>query len=335
MFGMRRRDFITLLGGAAVAWPLAVRSQQPGKVLRIGFLFTGSLESPEGRLSIDALRQGLHQHGYIEGQNIVIEYRAAEGRFDRLPALASELVQLKVDVILATATPAGRATQQATTTIPTVVTAMGDPVQDGLVASLARPGGNITGTTFLGPELVPKRLALLKEGLPTLSRVGVLWHPDAFGETTVRNLVAEVTQAAEALSLQPNLAAARNPDEIDGAFARIIAERAQAVFVFPSSMLFSQRRRIVELITKHALPATFPAREYAQLGGLMAYGASITELWRRSAFYVDRIFKGAKPSDLPVEQPTKFELVINLKTARALGLQVPPTLIALADEVIE
>src|SRR6516225_4621157 len=165
---MKRREFITLLGGAA-AWPLAARAQQTGKVLRIGFLFTGSLESPEGRLSIDALRQGLHQHGYIEGQNIVVEYRAAEGRFDRLPALASELVQLKVDVILATATPAGRATQRATTTIPIVVTAMGDPVQDGLVASLARPGGNITGTTFLGPELVPKRLALLKEGLPTLS----------------------------------------------------------------------------------------------------------------------------------------------------------------------
>jgi ABC-type uncharacterized transport system substrate-binding protein len=212
---------------------------------------------------------------------------------------------------------------------------MGDPVQDGLVASLARPGGNITGTTFLGPELVPKRLALLKEGLPTLSRVGVLWHPGAFGEATIRNLVAEVTQAAKALSLQPHLAAARNPDEIDGAFARIIAERAQAVFVFPSSMLFSQRRRVVELIAQRALPATFPAREYAQLGGLMAYGASITELWQRSAFYVDRIFKGASPSELPVEQPTKFELVINLKTARALGLEVSPMLLARADEVIE
>src|SRR5262245_9764314 len=228
---MRRREFITLLGGAAAAWPLAARAQQTGKVLRIGFLFTGSLESPEGRLSIDALRQGLHQHGYIEDQNIVVEYRAAEGRFDRLPALASELVQLKVDVILATATPAGRATQRATTTIPIVVTAMGDPVQDGLVASIARPGGNITGTTFLGPELVPKRLALLKEGLPTLSHVGILWHPGAFGEATIRNLVAEVTQAAKALSLQPHLAATRNPDEIDGAFASIIAERAQAVFV--------------------------------------------------------------------------------------------------------
>jgi len=332
---IERRKFLAALGGAAAAWPLAARAQQTGKVLRIGFLFTGSLESPEGRLSIDALRQGLHQHGYIEGQNIVVEYRAAEGRFDRLPALASELVQLKVDVILATATPAGRATQRATTTIPIVVTAMGDPVQDGLVASIARPGGNITGTTFLGPELVPKRLALLKEGLPTLSRVGVLWHPGAFGEATIRNLVAEVTQAAKALSLQPHLAAARNPDEIDGAFASIIAERAQAVFVFPSSMLFSQRKRVVELITKHALPATFPAREYAQLGGLMAYGASITELWRRSAFYVDRIFKGAKPAELPVEQPTKFELVINLKTAKALGLEVPPTLLARADEVIE
>jgi putative tryptophan/tyrosine transport system substrate-binding protein len=331
---MRRREFISLVGAVAM-WPLAVRAQEPGKALRIGFLFTGSLESPEGRMSVDALRQGLHEHGYIEGQNIVVEYRAAEGRFDRLPALASELVQLKVDLILATATPAGRATQQVTTTIPIVVTAMGDPVHDGLVASLARPGGNITGTTFLGPELVPKRLTLLKEGLPTVSRVGVLWDPGAFGEATIRNLVAEVTQAAEVLSLQPHLVAARKPDEIDGAFDSIIAERAQAVFVFPSSMLFSQRRRVVELITRHALPATFPAREYAQLGGLMAYGANITELWRRSAFYVERIFKGTKPSELPVEQPTKFELVINLKTARALGLDVPPPLLARADEVIE
>ena len=191
------------------------------------------------------------------------------------------------------------------------------------------------GIPFLGPELVPKRLALLKEGLPTLSRVGVLWHPGAFGETTIRNLVAEVTQAAKTLSLQPDLAAARNPDEIDGAFARIIAERAQAVFVFPSSMLFSQRRRVVELITKHALPATFPAGEYAQLGGLMAYGASITELWRRSSFYVDRIFKGAKPSELPVEQPMTFEFVVNMKTARALGITFPPDILLQVTEAIE
>jgi ABC-type uncharacterized transport system substrate-binding protein len=332
---VKRRTFITLLSGAAAAWPLAVRAQQPAKVARIGFLFTGSLESPEGRLSIDALRQGFHQHGCIEGQNIVIEYRAADGRFDRLAGLASELVQLKVDLIVATATPAGRAAQQATTTIPIVVTAMGDPVQDGLIASLARPGGNITGTTFLGPELVPKRLALLKEGLPTLSRIGVLWHPGAFSEATVRNLMAEVTEATKALSLQPQLAEARSPDEVEDAFARMIAQRAQALFVFPSSMLFSQRRRIVELTTKHALPATFPAREYVQLGGLMAYGASITELWRRSAAYVDRILKGANPSELPVEQPTRFELVFNLRTAKALGLEIPPTLLARADEVIE
>jgi putative ABC transport system substrate-binding protein len=332
---VNRREFISLIGSAAAAWPLAARAQQPAKVARIGFLFTGSLESPEGRLSIDALRQGFHQHGYIEGQNIVIEYRAADGRFDRLAGLASELVQLKVDLIVATATPAGRAAQQATTTIPIVVTAMGDPVQDGLIASLARPGGNITGTTFLGPELVPKRLALLKEGLPTLSRIGVLWHPGAFSEATVRNLMAEVTEATKALSLQPQLAEARSPDEVEDAFARMIAQRAQALFVFPSSMLFSQRRRIVELTTKHALPATFPAREYVQLGGLMAYGASITELWRRSAAYVDRILKGANPSELPVEQPTRFELVFNLRTAKALGLEIPPTLLARADEVIE
>jgi ABC-type uncharacterized transport system substrate-binding protein len=199
----------------------------------------------------------------------------------------------------------------------------------------AKAIGLITDTTFLGPELVPKRLALLKEGLPKLSRIGVLWHPGAFSEATVRNLLVEVREAAKALSLQPQLAEARSPDEVDGAFARMIAERAQAVFVFPSSMLFSQRRRIVELTTKHALPSTFPAREYAQLGGLMAYGASITDLWRRSAAYVDRIFKGAKPSELPVEQPTRFELVLNLKTAKALGLEISPTLLARADEVIE
>jgi ABC-type uncharacterized transport system substrate-binding protein len=335
MLRIRRREFITLLGGAAAAWPLAARAERPAKVARIGLLLTSSLESPEGRLSVDALRQGLHQYGYIEGQNIIIEYRAADGRFDRLAGLASELAELKLDLIVVTATPGARAAQQATNTIPIVVTAMGDPVQDGLVVSLARPGGNITGTTFLGPELVPKRLALLKEGLPKLSRIGVLWHPGAFSERTVRDMLREVTEAGKALSVQCQLVEVRGPDEVDGAFAGMITERAQALLLFPSAMLFSQRKRIVELTAKHGLPAMFPAREFAQMGGLMAYGASITELWRRSATYVDKILKGAKPFELPVEQPTRFELVINLKTAKALALEISPTLLARADEVIE
>ena len=323
-----------MLWGAPAAWPLAARAQT-AKVARIGYLITGALESPETRMNRDAFRLGLTELGYIEGRNIVIEYRAADGKIERLPGLATELVGLKVDLIVALATPAGRAAQQATTTIPIVVTAMGDPVRDGLVASLARPGGNITGTTFLGPELVPKRLSFLRELLPTISRVAVLWHPGAFSEPTIREMLNEVAQAARTLGVQLQLVEVRSADDFDHAFTTMVGARAEALFQFPSTLFFNERRRIVDLAARHRLPAMFNAREFVQLGGLIAYGANLAELNRRAAAYVDKILKGAKPFDLPIEQPTKFELFINLKTAKALGLAVPDRLLVGADEVIE
>jgi ABC-type uncharacterized transport system substrate-binding protein len=332
---LKRRELITLLGGVAAAWPLTASGQPNAKPVRIGCLVTGDIKSAEQQGSIDAFRQGLHELGYVEGQNILIEYRAAGGRIERLPGLAAELVALKVDLIVALATPAGRAAQQATDTIPIIVTAMGDPVRDRLVASLARPGANVTGTTFLGPELVPKRLALLKEALPTVSRVAGLWHPGAFSESTMSDMLKQAADAADALALQLQLVEARSPEQLDHAFATIDGTRAEALFPFPSPMLFTERRRIVDLAAMHRLPAMYNSREFVALGGLIGYGASITGLNRRAAFYVDKILKGAKPSDLPVEQPTKFELFINLKTAKTLGLTVPPTLLATADEVIE
>ncbi len=332
---MKRREFITLLGGAAMSWPLAARAQQAPKIARIGYLVIGSLESPEARNSLEAFREGLYELGYIQGQNIVIEYRAADGKIERLPALAAELARLRLDLIVAAATPAGLAAQQVFTTTPIVVAAMGDPVRDGLVASLARPGGNITGTTFLGPELVPKRLALLREVLPKISRVAVLWHPGAFGERTTKNMLNEIAEVAGILGMQLQLVEVRQPNELDHAFSTMARERAEALFQFPSAMLFSERRRIVELAAMHRLPSMFNGREFVQLGGLIAYGVSLSDLGRRSATYVDKILKGAKPSDLPVEQPTKFELFINLKTAKTLGVEIPATVLARADEVIE
>src|SRR6476620_4816143 len=298
-------------------------------------LVVGSLESPEGRNALDAFRQALSELGYIEGQNIIIEYRAAAGKIDRLPTLATELALLKVDIIVAGATPAGLAAQQATTTTPIVVTAMGDPVRDGLVASLARPGGNITGTAFLGPELVPKRLALLREVLPKISRIAALWQPGAFTELTTADMMREAAEAAKALKLQLELFEVRNPDQFDRAFSDMTNARSEAMFMFPSTMLFGERRRIVELAAMHRLPAMYNARESVQVGGLIGYGASLAVLSRRAATYVDRILKGAKPADLPVELPTSFELTINLKTARVLGLDVPLFLQQRADEVIE
>ena len=331
---MQRRDFIMALGLAAV-WPLAVQAQQPKKVPRIGFLTTGSLELPETRVALNAFRQGLRELGYFEGQNIVIEVRAADSKIERFPALASELVGLKVDVIVASNSLSGRAAQQATTTIPIVVPVMGDPVGDGLVASLARPGGNITGLTFLGPQLVPKRLALLKEVLPSASQVAALWHPRALGERTMNDMMKETKAAALTLGLHLRFVAVQGPDELNQAFSTIAAERTDAVMVFPSPMLFTERRRIVDLAGKLRLPLISMGKEFVELGALMSYGADITDFVRRGATYVDKILKGAKPADLPVEQPTKFELFINLKTAKELGIEIPATLLARADEVIE
>ncbi len=307
-----RRAFIGTLA-CVLAAPLAAQAQQPGRVPRIGWLLTGSLEAPETRALLGAFRQGARELGYVEGQNIVVEYRAAEARLDRFPALASDLVRLKVDLIVAGSTAAARAAQQATTTIPIVAPTMGDPIGDGFVASLARPGGNITGLTFLGPELAPKRLELLKEALPKMSRLA----------------------AARTLGVQLHLVGVRSPDEIDRAFSTMARQRPDAFVMFPSVMFFIERRRVIDLAQKHRLPSIYVAREFVEPGGLISYGASIADLFRRTATYVDKILKGAKPADLPVEQPTKFELVINLKTAKALGLTLSPSLLARADEVIQ
>ena len=321
--------------GLLLAAPFAAGAQQPARVARIGWLLTGSLESPETRLLRDAFREGLRERGYVEGQNIVIEYRSADGKIERFPGLASELVRLKVDVIVAANSPAARAAQQATTTIPVVVPVMADPVGDGLVASLAQPRGNITGLAFLGPELVPKRLELLKEAVPKVSRVAALWHAGGYSEPTTRDMVKRTEAAARTLGVQLQLVGVRGPDELDRAFSTMTRERADALIVFPSPMLFNERRRIVDLALQHRLASISVGSQFVELGGLIAYGPSIPDLVRRAATYVDKILKGAKPADLPVEQPTKFELAINLKTAKALGLKIPESLLLRADEVIQ
>ncbi|MCK1541836.1 ABC transporter substrate-binding protein [Bradyrhizobium sp. 179] len=331
---MKRRKALGVIGGAA-AWPLTVLAQQPKHVPRIGFLVTGSIESPEARASLKAFGRGLREYGYIDGQNVLVEVRAADLKVEQFPALASELVRLNVDLIVASNSLAARAAQQATTTIPIVVPVMGDPVGDGLVASLARPGGNITGLTFLGPQLVPKRLALLKEALPTISQVAALWHPGAYGERTMNDMMNEAEAAALALGVHLRLVAVRVPDDLDRAFSKVAEQRADALLIFPSPMLFNQRKRIVDLAAENRLPLMAMGKEFVQLGGFMSYGADITDFNRLCVAYVDKILKGAKPAELPVEQPTNFALFINLKTAKTLGVEIPPSLLARADEVIE
>jgi putative ABC transport system substrate-binding protein len=327
---MKRRDFISLLGGAAGATlplrPLA--AQQPGKVPRIGYLFPGSASTRD-----EAFRQGLREVGYVEGRNIVIEYRFAEGKFDQLPDLAAELVNLEVDVIVAAVTQASLAAKGATRTIPIVMVAVSDPLGSGLIASLARPGANITGTSAMSAEVAGKSLELLKEIVPNLSRVVVLWNPD--NAIFQAQVLRETQVAAGALGLELQTFGARGPSELDRAFAGMTRARAGALLVLPDPILLSHGARIVDFAEKSRLPAMYGTKEYAAAGGLMAYGPNYAELYRRTATYVDKILKGAKPADLPVEQPTKFELVINLKSARALGLSFPITLLGRADEVIE
>ena len=332
---MDRRTFLGALASGLFAAPLAAEAQQPAKVLKIGMLSTTPLEHPQARAGLDQFRQALGELGYVEGRNIVIEHRSAEGRVERFPALAAEMVRLRVDLIVVFSTPSARAARQATSTIPIVAPTMQDPVRDGLVASLARPGGNVTGLTFLGSELVPKRLALLKEAIPGVSRVAVLWHPGGLAERTGQEMVKEAEAAARGLGVQLQLVRAEAPKDLDGAFSAMTRWRADAFVPLPSPMLFAERKRIVDLAARHRLPAMYLGREFVDLGGLMAYGASQIDLIRRGATYVDKILKGAKPADLPVEQPTKFELVINLKTAKALGLTIPQSVLQRADQVIE
>jgi len=286
-----------------------------------------------GRLR-DAFRQGLREHGYTEGQTLTIEWRFAEGRLEQLPELAAELVRLKVDLIFAETTPAARAAKQATTTIPIVFNPIADAVGEGFVASLARPGGNVTGLTQAAPELSGKRLELLKETVPGMTRVGLLSHPGVPSEAAVKSMLVQTEAAARALRVQLKYLQAHGPNDFARALAAMSRERVDGLILIPSPMFLSERRRIVDLAAKNRLPAMFYFREFAEAGGLMSYGPDLPKLWRSAAAYVDKILKGAKPADLPVEQPTKFELVINMKTAKALGLTIPQTLLQRADEVI-
>jgi putative ABC transport system substrate-binding protein len=280
---------------------------------------------------VGAFLEGLHDLGYVEGQNLVIEYRGAEGQHEQFPDLVAELVRLKVDVLVVPNTPAALAAKQATRTIPIVMPSMGDPLGTGLVASLARPGGNITGLSGIQPELVGKQLEFLKAVLPTVSRVAVLWNP-ANPVAALHVRAADV--AAQALGVQLHLVEARGPDAFDRAFASTTSAHAGALLVVPDALFLQHRRRLAELAATSHLPTLHSGRPYVEAGGLLAYGASQAAQWRRAATYVDKILKGAKPGDLPVEQPTKFELVINLKTAQALGLTMPPSILFQADEVI-
>src|SRR5215471_4817706 len=329
---MERREFITLLAGAAAAWPLASRAQGVGKIPRIGYLSPGSA-SPGPLAYHDEFQRGLHDLGYVEGRNIVIEYRFADGKFDRLGVLAAELVQLNVDVIVSVVTQASLAAKHATGTIPIIIVSVGDPVGAGLVASLARPGGNVTGNSSMTIEVIGKSLALLKQAVPKASPMAVLWNPD--NVTYQGQILRETEVAARKLGIQLQTFWLRGPDEFDRTFAAIASASAATLLVLPDPVFSAYTARIANLANKSQLPTMYGLREDAVAGGLMAYGPNYADLYRRAASYVNKILKGAKPVDLPIERPTNFEFVINLKTAKLLGIELPPTLVALADEVIE
>jgi putative tryptophan/tyrosine transport system substrate-binding protein len=325
---LKRREFITLLGGAA-AWPLGARAQQSNMPV-IGMLNPGSLEAL--RQSVAAFNAGLKESGYIEGQSVAVEYRFAEGRFDRLPALASELVRRQVAVLVVGTTPGALAAKQATATIPTVFVTGSDPVQDGLVASLNRPGGNLTGVYMFASGLEAKRLGLLHEMVPKAMTIAVLINPN-FADA--ENQVRDVQAAADRLGVQLVVVRANAQSDFDAAFATLVQQRAGALQVCASPFFYAERRQLVVLAAHHALPAIYEWRDFAVAGGLMSYGTSLADAYGQAGVYVGRILKGAKPADLPVVQSTRFELVINLSAAKALGIEVPPMVSAGANEVIE
>jgi putative ABC transport system substrate-binding protein len=322
---LQRREFITLLGGTAAAWPGAARAQQPRKIPMIGVLW------PNPPITFEFMRQGMRERGYIEGQNIRFEFRWAEGKLDQLPELARELVDIPVDVILTLAPPATVAARNATQTIPIVFVAIGEPVASGLVASLARPGANLTGTTRMLPEMSAKHVELLKAAVPSLSKLAVLWNPI---NTSHRPALQAIEAAALSLSIQVRPLEVRGPAELDNVFAAISGDRA-GVFFIADPVFFVNLKRIAEFVGSARLPAIANFIEFPKLGGLMGYAPSIPDEFRHAAGHIDKILKGAQAADLPVELPTKFQLVINLKTAKALGLDLSPTLLATADEVID
>jgi putative tryptophan/tyrosine transport system substrate-binding protein len=321
-----RREFITLLGGAAAVWPFAVRAQQSKKIPRIGVLW------PNPPTTFGPMRQGLKDFGYLEGQNIAFEFRWAEGKLDQLPELAAELVRLQVDVIVTLAPQATLAAKQATQTIPIVFVAMGDPVASGVVASLAQPGGNVTGTTRMLSEMSAKHVELIKEAVPSLAKLAVLWNPTNSSHAPA---LQAVHAAARALSLQAQPLEVRAAAELDGTFDVVVRERADGVLFIADPVFFIALKRMADFVASSRLPAIANFTEFPKLGGLIGYAPSIPDEFRHAASHIDKILKGAKPADLPVEQPTRFQLVINLKTAKALGLDIPPSVLARADEVIE
>jgi putative tryptophan/tyrosine transport system substrate-binding protein len=328
---MRRREFISLLGGAAAVWPLAARAQQPKKVPRLCFLTfdPGTLQSNR----FEAFFQGLHDLGYANGQNIAIDYLSAEGNGERFPALAAECLRLKSDIIVVTTTPAAQAAIAATRTIPIILIALGDPVRTGLVKSLAQPGGNVTGMSLMVPEVAAKRLGLLKEAIPGISRVLVLAY---LADPIAPLQVNALEDAARSLGVTLQVHDIRTADDFPAAFDAAAKEHAEALLTTAESIFVAQRARVTELAARYKLPAMYCySTHVVDYGGLMAYDVSYPDLIRRAASYVDRILKGAEPSDLPIQQPTKFEFSINLKTAKALGVTIPPGVLAIADEVIE
>jgi putative tryptophan/tyrosine transport system substrate-binding protein len=324
---MKRREFVSLLGGATAARPLAAQAQTRATLSHLGYLWLGSADEEDS--TKQGLRQGLRDLGYVEGRDIIIEYRYADGHEERLATLVGELVAAKVDVILSPGSVVTRVVKQATTTIP-VVSTTGDPVGSGFIQSLGRPGSNITGLSLNGgPDVAEKYFELLHEVAPDASRIAVIW-------SNTQSLVMPVMRKVTAgLGITLVSHQVRSPSDLSMAFDAVVTERSDAMIVDGDPLLVSHRRNIVEFARARRLPAVYALRDFADVGGLVAYGASIFEIWRRAASYVDRILKGAKPADLPVEQPTAFELVLNLKTARALGLAIPPIILARADEVIE
>jgi ABC-type uncharacterized transport system substrate-binding protein len=329
--GMARKAIIAVWLVALTLVPFRkAEGQQPNKVPRIGFVDAGSPATTGHRAQ--AFMQGLRDLGYVEGQNIVIEYRWAQGKLESLPALVEDIVRLRVDVIVSSATPAIRFAKEQTNTTPIVMAGVTDPIAVGFVTSLARPGGNITGLTHLSPDLSGKRLELLKEVVPRLSRVAVLWNPNQPGQPAAFKDTQIATQALKVTLISME---ARNREEIERVLSGIGKERPQALFELPDPLTFFNRQVITEFAGKHKLPAMYSFREYVDAGGLMSYGTSFPDLFRRAATYVDKILKGTKPAELPVEQPMKFELVINLKTAKQIGLTIPPNVLARADKVIK
>ena len=325
---MRRREFITLLGGVAVTWPLAASAQS--KTPRIGFM-GNSTAALEANL-VDAFREGLREHGYEEGRNIVIEYRWADGKYERFPALVAELIAAKVEVIVTAGTPAALAMKKATTTVPLVMVAVGDPVGTGLVPSLARPGANLTGLSSVAPDLEGKRLQLLREVVPALSHVAMFINSlNPFHVSSMRQARA----AAQTMGIKLQLHDIRKSEDLDDAFAAIRKERPDALLILADRVFLHNRERMMDLTKEQRLPNVNAYKELVEVGGLMSYGPSYEDMHKRAAIYVDKILKGAKPADLPIEQPSKFTFIVNLKAAKALGVTVPSQLLGLADELID